>query len=64
MVTAEFFLNNTEYKFADLSRNQPPINFKRQIGLKTGRFPLRSHYYFLIIIFSDAQLTRQATRET
>ena len=29
MVTAEFFLNNTEYKFADLSRNQAPINFKR-----------------------------------
>ena len=29
MVSAEFFLNNTEYKFADLSGNQPPINFKR-----------------------------------
>ena len=30
----EFSLDNTEYKFADHSRNQLLINFKRLIGLK------------------------------
>ena len=44
--------DNTEYQFADLSRNKLPINFKRLTGLKitlvkftypkykSGRFPL------------------------
>ena len=35
MATVEFSLNNTESKFADIRWNQPPINFKRLIGLKT-----------------------------
>ena len=34
MATVWFLLDNTEFKFADLSGNQLPINFKLQIGLK------------------------------
>ena len=34
MATVGFSLDNTEQTFADLSRGQLPINFKRLIGLK------------------------------
>ena len=34
VVTIEFYVKTTDQKFADLSENQPPINFKRLIGLK------------------------------
>ena len=43
MATVEFCFKNTEYKFADLSGNQLPINQKSVIGIKITFISWNSH---------------------